>query len=71
MKPTKEINKPKIWVFEKINKINKSLPKLIKKKKQRLELLKPEVNVGTLHHSTDMRLQESFMNICTPTNWII
>lgn len=25
MKPTKEINKPKIWVFEKINKINKSL----------------------------------------------
>ena len=27
MKPTKEINKPKIWVFEKINKINKLIPK--------------------------------------------
>ena len=37
MKTTKEINKPKIWVFEKINKINKSLPKLIKKKKQKLK----------------------------------
>ena len=56
MKTTKEINKPKIWVFEKINKINKSLPKLIKKKKQKLKLLKPEVNVGTLYHSTDIRL---------------
>ena len=56
MKTTKEINKPKIWVSEKINKIDKPLPELIKKKKQRLQLLKPEVNVGTLYHSTDMRL---------------
>ena len=32
-----KINKTKIWLFEKINKIDKRLPRLIKKKKEREE----------------------------------
>ena len=41
MKKTKEkINEPKSWYFEKINKIDKSLARLIKKKRERIQINK-------------------------------
>ena len=49
-KETKEtiayINKPKSWFFEKINKINKPLARLIKKKWEKKQLLKIQTYGG-------------------------
>ena len=42
-KPIEKINKVKTWVFVKINKIDKSLAILIKKKERRLESIKLEM----------------------------
>ena len=42
-----KINKTKSWFLEKINKIEKTLARLTKKK-ERLQLLKSEMEVGTL-----------------------
>ena len=48
-KETKEtiakINKAKIWFFEKINKIDKPLPRLIKKQRRRIKSTKLEMKM--------------------------
>ena len=41
-------NKTKSWVFENINKIDKSLARLTKKKVEKTQLLKLGVTEGTL-----------------------
>ena len=40
MKKTRKINKAKSWFFEKINKINKPLARLIKKKREKNQINK-------------------------------
>ena len=40
MKKTRKINKAKSWFFEKINKINKPLARLIKKKREKHQINK-------------------------------
>ena len=35
-----KMNKPKSWIFEKINKIDKPLPRLIKKKREKNQINK-------------------------------
>ena len=47
-KKIKKIDKPKFWFFEKITKIDKPLARLTRKKQRKLELLKLEMEVGTL-----------------------
>ena len=39
-KPIEKINETKRWFFEKINKIDKPLARLIKKKRQRTQIIK-------------------------------
>ena len=45
-----KINKTKNWFFEKINKIDKSLARCIKKKKRRIKSIKLEMKMEKWHH---------------------
>ena len=45
---TEKINESKSWFFEKANKIDESLAKLIKKKKEGPDQQKPEMKMETL-----------------------
>ena len=47
-KTTANINKTKSWFFEKINKIDKSLPTLIKKERRGLKSVKLEMKTEKL-----------------------
>ena len=52
MKETKvKINKTKSWFFEKINKIDKSPARLIKKKERRIKSIKLEIKTERLHQT--------------------
>ena len=55
-KETKEtiakINKAKSWFFERINKIDKSLARLIKKKGRRIKLIKLEMKIDKSQQTT-------------------
>ena len=46
-----KINKTKSWFFEKINKIDKSLARLIKKKERRIKLTKLEMKKERLQQT--------------------
>ena len=46
-----KINKTKSWFFEKINKIDKPLARLIKKKKRRIKSTKLEMKKERLQHT--------------------
>ena len=46
-----KINKTKSWFFEKINKIDKTLARLIKKKERRIKSTKLEMKKETLQHT--------------------
>ena len=46
-----KINKTKSWFFEKINKIDKSLARLIKKKKRRIKSTKLEMKKERLQQT--------------------
>ena len=46
-----KINKTKSWFFEKINKIDKPLARLIKKKKRRIKSTKLEMKKERLHQT--------------------
>ena len=56
-KETKEtmakINKAKSWFFEKINKIDKPLARLMKKKKKRIKLIKLEMKMEKSQQTTE------------------
>ena len=47
-----KINKTKSWLFEKINKIDKPLTRLIKKKKRRINSRKLEMKKERLQQAT-------------------
>ena len=47
-----KINKTKSWFFEKINKIEKLLARLIKKKGRRLKSIKLEIKVEKVQETT-------------------
>ena len=47
-----KINKTKSWFFEKINKIDKLLARLIKKKGRRLKSIKLEIKVEKVQETT-------------------
>ena len=47
-----KINKTKSWFFEKINKIDKLLARLIKKKGRRLKSIKLEMKVEKVQETT-------------------
>ena len=46
-----KINKTKSWFFEKINKIDKPLARLIKKKERRIKLIKLEMKKERLQQT--------------------
>ena len=46
-----KINKTKIWLFEKINKIDKPLARLIKKKRERIKSTKLELKKERLQQT--------------------
>ena len=46
-----KINKTKSWFFEKINKIDKALARLIKKKERRIKSIKLEIKKGRLQQT--------------------
>ena len=52
MKKTIEINETKSWFFEKIDKIDKSLARLTKKKESELKSIKLEINSWILYFSS-------------------
>lgn len=59
-KPSKRINETRSWFFERINKINKLLARLIKKKKERTEVItimnkREEITVNTTEIQTIIR----------------
>ena len=59
-----KINKTKSWFFEKINKIDKPLARLIKKKKRRIKSTKLEMKKESLQQTMQKykRLKELMMN---------
>jgi hypothetical protein len=68
-----QINETKSWFFEKINKNNKTLAKLIKRRKQKTQILKIRYEKGDIT-KTPMQLRRSYGNILksyTSTNWKI
>ena len=48
---TVKINEIKRWFFEKINKIDKALARLIKKKERRIKSIKLEIKKGRLQQT--------------------
>ena len=46
-----KVNKTKSWLFEKINKIDKALARLIKKKERRIKSIKLEIKKGRLQQT--------------------
>ena len=56
-KETKEtiakINKAKSWFFEKVNKIDKPLARLIKKKREKNQINKLEMKMESSQHTTE------------------
>ena len=47
-----KINKTKSWFFEKINEVDKSLARLIKKKGRRIKLIKLEMKIDKSQQTT-------------------
>ena len=66
-----KINKTKSWFFEKINKIDKPLARLIKKKKgeksTKLEIKKERLQQATQKHK---RLSKTIRSNCMAIKWI-
>ena len=64
------MNKTKRSVFERINKVNKPLARLTKKKKERTQINKirkarEELTIGT------MEIQRTIRHYVEPTNWLV
>ena len=67
-----KINKTKSWFFEKINKIDKPLARLIKKKERRIKSTKLEMKKEKLQQTMQKYkgLLETIMNNYTAIKWI-
>ena len=73
MKETKvKINKTKSWLFEKINKIDKPLARLIKKKREKNQINKMKMKKERLQQTMHKYkgLEETIMNNYTAIKWI-
>ena len=71
-KPTEHIDETRSRFFERINKIDKSSARLIKKKRERAQInkiMKEKRSQPTLLKFR--QLQENIMNNYMPTNWAI
>ena len=66
-----KINKTKSWFFEKINKIDKPLARLIKKKERRIKSTKLEMKKERLQQTMEKYkgLQETIMNNYMAIKW--
>ena len=67
-----KINKTKSWFFQKINKIDKPLARLIKEKKRRIKSTELEMKKDRLHQTMQKHkgLKETIMNNYKAINWI-
>ena len=67
-----KINKTKSWFFEKINKIDKLLTRLIKKKERRIRSTKLEMKKERLQQTMQKckGLQETIMNNYMAIKWV-
>ena len=65
-----KINESKSWFFEKINKIDKTLTRLIKKKRERTKINKIRNERGEMITDTKeiKRIVRKYMNNYMPTN---
>ena len=66
-----KINKSESWFFEKINKIDKPLARLIKKKRERTQINKIRNENGEITTDTAeiQRIKETTTNNCMPIKW--
>ena len=67
-----KINKTKSWFFEKINKIDKLLARLIKQKRRRIKSTKLEMKKERLQQTVQKYkgLKETIMNKYRAVKWI-
>ena len=67
-----KINKTKSWFFEKINKIDKPLARLIKKKREKNQINKIRNEKGEIKQTMQKykELQETIMNNYMAIKWI-
>ena len=66
-----KINKTKSWFFEKINKIDKPLARLIKKKeKNQINKIRNEKGEVTTDNAEIQRIIRDIMNNCMAIKWI-
>ena len=70
-KMTQKINEYKNWFFDKINKTEKPLTRLIMKKRERTQINKIRNERGEIAIDTKKieKIVENIMNIYMPTNW--
>ena len=73
MKKTAEkINKTKSWLFEKINKTDKPLARLIMKKREKntINKIRNEKGEDTTDNAEIQRIIETIINNCIAIKWI-
>ena len=70
-RPQKKINKAKSWFFEKINKIDKPLPRLIKKQREKNQINKIRNENGeiTTDNTEIQRIIETTISNYMPIKW--
>ena len=68
---TQKTSEVKSWFFEKINKIDKPLTRLIKKERERAQISKIRNERGEITTDTKeiRRIVRNIMNNYMPTNW--
>ena len=65
-----KINKNKSWFFEKINKIDKPLARLIKKKERRINKIRNEKEEVTIDNAKVQRLIRDYFENYVAKKWI-
>ena len=67
-----KINKTKSWFFEKINKIDKPLARLIKEKREKHQInkIRNEKGEDTTDNAEIQRIIETIINNCIAIKWI-
>ena len=67
-KKIQKINKTKTWLFEKINKIDEPLTRLIKKKREMTQVKKSKMKEVTTDTTKKQRIIRKYYNYM-PANW--
>ena len=70
-KPLQKMNKPRSWLFKKINKIDRSLPRLIKKKREnnQIDAIKTIKGISPQTPQKYKPSSEIITNISMHINW--